>query len=140
MDIRNITLGKGKLFGPDDYVSFSAITIFILIFIFARKHAYDTNSFENLELVNIYNALKPAEVNQIFEDNKISPLEAKLMETEGNIRTFNINLDYKKYKTKQIFDNISTKTNKNIGFGVINDIPKVDIKQKFKSSIKNNNQ
>ena len=39
----------------------------------------------------------------------------------------------------KIFDNLVEKTNQNIGFGVINDIPKVDLKQKFKDSIKKQN-
>ena len=77
-------------------------------------------------MVNIYNALKPSEVNKIYEDNKISPLEAKIMDT----------VDYKLYKNKQIIDNIILKTSKNVGFGVINDMPKLDIKQRFKASIK----
>jgi len=83
LDLRNITLGKGRLFGPDDYTSFSILTLVIVLFLLIRRYDYKTNTFENLELVNIYNALKPAEINQIYEDNKVSPLEEKIMETGG---------------------------------------------------------
>jgi len=34
-------------------------------------------------------------------------------------------------------ENIADKTHKNIRFGVINDVPKLDVKQRFKDSIKN---
>jgi hypothetical protein len=75
LNLKSITVGKGKMFGPEDYFSFSLLTIFIIIVILDRARQYKTYSFENLENVNIYNALKPSEVVKIYEDNEISPAE-----------------------------------------------------------------
>ncbi len=79
MDLKSVTLGKGKIFGADDYLGFTLITLFLLGILFSRKKEYKTYTFENLENVNIYNALKPSEINKIYESNEISPIEQVIL-------------------------------------------------------------
>ena len=50
---------------------------------YSRKKEYKTYTFENLENVNIYNALKPSEINRIYEENERSPIEQVLMNSKG---------------------------------------------------------
>ena len=84
LKLKEITIGKGRLFGPDDYLGLTILTLFILIVIGTRMKQYETYTFENLQNVNIYNALKPSEVNKIYTDKEISPIEQTVMETKGN--------------------------------------------------------
>lgn len=71
------------MFGPEDYFSFTLVTLLLLFFILQRKKDYGTYTFENLENINIYNALKPSEVNKIYEDSQISPIEQEIIKTKG---------------------------------------------------------
>ncbi len=50
---------------------------------YSRKKEYKTYTFENLENVNIYNALKPSEINRIYEQNERSPMEQILINSRG---------------------------------------------------------
>jgi hypothetical protein len=83
LDLKSITLGKGKMFGPDDYMGFSMIIFFAIIIIIARKKDYESNDFQNLEYVNIYNALKPSEIVKIYEENQKAPIEEFIEQTPG---------------------------------------------------------
>jgi hypothetical protein len=85
LKLKDITVGKGRMFGPEDYFGFSAITFFIVFIIMTRKRQYETYTFENLENVNVYNALKPSEVNKIYQDNEITPLEQVLTSSTGKL-------------------------------------------------------
>lgn len=85
LNLKEITVGKGKMFGPDDYLGITILTLFILFVLSTRMKQYETYTFENLQNVNIYNALKPSEVNKIYNDNEISPLEQVVLETNGMI-------------------------------------------------------
>jgi len=85
LDLKSVTLGKGKIFGADDYLGFTLITLFLLGILFSRKKEYKTYTFENLENVNIYNALKPSEINKIYESNEISPIEQVILSSQGKI-------------------------------------------------------
>jgi hypothetical protein len=85
LKLKEVTLSKGRMFGPDDYVGFTLITFFILFILITRKRQYETFTFENLENVNVYNALKPSEVNKIYNDAEISPLEQTVIGTNGKI-------------------------------------------------------
>ncbi len=126
LNLKNITVGKGKIFGPEDYMSFTFLTILIIIFFLDRQRQYKTFSFENLENVNIYNALKPSEVVKIYEDNEISPTEQVMMNSKEHVL-------YKEMKAK---DEMKSKIKLISSHGRINDVPKLDIKQQFKDSIK----
>lgn len=83
MDLKSVTIGKGKIFGPDEYLGVTILTMFLLGLFFSRKKEYKTYTFENLENINIYNALKPSEINKIYEQNEISPIEQVIMNTKG---------------------------------------------------------
>jgi hypothetical protein len=85
LKLKEVTLSKGRLFGPDDYVGFTFLTFFLFVIFITRKRQYETFTFENLENVNIYNALKPSEVNKIYNDNEISPLEQTVISSSGKI-------------------------------------------------------
>ena len=85
MDLKSVTLGKGKIFGADDYLGFTLITMFLIGILFSRKKEYKTYTFENLENINIYNALKPSEINKIYESNEISPLEQVIINSKGKL-------------------------------------------------------
>jgi hypothetical protein len=130
LNLKSITVGKGKMFGPEDYFSFSLLTIFIIIVILDRARQYKTYSFENLENVNIYNALKPSEVVKIYEDNEISPAEQVIMNSKEHIQ----------YKEQKTYEDLKNRVNLSSGFGRINDVPKLDIKKQFKESIKKEGQ
>jgi len=80
-----VTLGKGKIFGADDYLGITLITMFLFAILFSRRKEYKTYTFENLENINIYNALKPSEINKIYDSHEISPLEQVIMNTKGNL-------------------------------------------------------
>ena len=84
LNLKEVTVGKGRLFGPDDYLGLTVVTLFILYIILTRKKQYHTYTFENLQNVNIYNALRPAEVNKIYSDKEISPLEQVVLQSNGN--------------------------------------------------------
>jgi len=58
--------------------------MFIIFLFFSRKKEYKTYTFENLENINIYNALKPSEINKIYESHEISPIEQVIINTKGN--------------------------------------------------------
>ncbi len=126
LNLKSVTLGKGKIFGPEDYLSFTFLTIVILVIFLGHNGEYKNYSFENLENVNIYNALKPSEVVKIYEENEISPSEQMMAKSEEHI----------KYKNEQLKEKINTSVKYSMSFGTVNDVPKVDIKQKFKESIK----
>lgn len=126
LKLSGITIAKGKIFGPEDYISFTILTILILFVFFSRKSQYKRYTFENLENVNIYNALKPSEINKIYEDNEISPAEMAMMNTR----------EHKEYKDKKLMEDIISKTQTSMVFGGINDVPKLDIRGKFKESLK----
>ena len=64
-------------------MGFTLLTVCIFLLLFSRKNEYKTYTFENLENVNIYNALKPSEINKIYEDNERSPMEQVLMNSKG---------------------------------------------------------
>ena len=81
---------------------------------------------ENLENVNIYNALKPSEINKIYEENEISPVELAVINSK----------EHKEYRDKKLMQDIISKTHGSLVFGAINDVPKVDIREKFKESLK----
>lgn len=83
MDLKSVTLGKGKIFGADDYLGFTLITMLLIGIIFSRKKEYKTYTFENLENINIYNALKPSEINKIYESHEISPIEQVIINSKG---------------------------------------------------------
>ncbi len=83
LNLKEVTVGKGKLFGPDDYLGLTVLTLFILYVVITRKKQYHTYTFENLQNVNIYNALRPAEINKIYSDKEISPLEQVVLQTNG---------------------------------------------------------
>jgi hypothetical protein len=85
LKLKEITIGKGRMFGPDDYMGITILTLFLLIIIGTRMKQYETYTFENLQNVNIYNALKPSEVNKIYADNEISPVEQVVMDSKGII-------------------------------------------------------
>jgi hypothetical protein len=90
LNMGNITLGKGKLFGPEDYFGFTLLTLFILMLFLSRKKEYHTFDLKNLENINIYNALRPSEVAKIYEDTEISPIEQTVLNTKGNIYIFKL--------------------------------------------------
>ena len=125
LNIKKISIGKGKMFGPEDYFSFSFLTLLIIFLFMDRKENYKTYSFENLENVNIYNALKPSEVVKIYEENEISPAEQMILNSE----------EHQKFKHKKLASEIANKVKFNAGIGRINDVPKVDIKKQFKESL-----
>jgi hypothetical protein len=83
LKLKEISLGKGRLFGADDYVGLLFVTILLLTIIGTRMKQYQTFSLENLQNVNIYNALKPSEVNKIYNDNQITPIEQSVIDTKG---------------------------------------------------------
>ena len=85
LKLKIITVGKGKMFGPEDYFSFTFLTVLIIVVILDRARKYKTYSFENLENVYIYNALKPSEVVKIYEDNEISPAEQVMINSKEHI-------------------------------------------------------
>ncbi len=114
------------MFGPEDYLSFTLLTLLLVFVFYSRSDQYKSYSFENLENVNIYNALKPSEVVKIYEENEVSPAEQAIINSE----------EHQNYKNQQLMEKIRTSTKYSIGFGTINDVPKVDIKQRFKESIK----
>ena len=88
LDLKSVTLGKGKIFGADDYLGITLLSMFLFGLLFSRKKEYRTYTFENLENINIYNALKPSEINKIYESHEISPLEQVIMNTKGNFIIF----------------------------------------------------
>jgi hypothetical protein len=126
LNLSGITLSKGKIFGPDDYLSFTMLTLLILFVFFSRKSQYKRYTFENLENVNIYNALKPSEINRIYEDNEISPAELAVLNSK----------EHKEFKDRKLMEDIVNKTQSSLVFGGINDVPKLGIKEKFKESLK----
>lgn len=66
-------------------MGFTLLTVFIFLLLFSRKKEYKTYTFENLENVNIYNALKPSEINKIYKENERSPIEQVLLNSKGII-------------------------------------------------------
>lgn len=82
-----------------------------------------------MENLNIYNALKPSEVTKIYEDAEISPTEASMINTK----------EHQDYKQKQTEKALLGKTVNNVYMGAINDIPKTDLKQRFKNNIQAGN-
>lgn len=126
LKLKNITVGKGKMFGPEDYFSFTFLTALIIVVILDRARQYKTYSFENLENVNIYNALKPSEVVKIYEDNEISPAEQVMMNSK----------EHMEYKQQKTYEELKNRVKLSAGFGRINDVPKLDIKKQFKESLK----
>jgi hypothetical protein len=88
LKLKDLTIGKGRLFGPDDYMGLTIVTLFLLIIIGTRMRQYETYTFENLQNVNIYNALRPSEVNKIYSDKEISPVEQTVMDSKGNYYLF----------------------------------------------------
>lgn len=126
LNLKGVTVARGKIFGPEDYISFSVLTFFILFIFITRKSQYKKYTFENLENVNIYNALKPSEINKIYEENEISPVELAVINSK----------EHKEYKDKKLMQDIISKTHGSLVFGGINDVPKVDIREKFKESLK----
>jgi len=83
LDLKSITIGKGKMFGPDDYMGFTLMLFFAILILGSRKSDYESNDFANLEYVNIYNALKPSEVVKIYEDTQKAPIEEIIQNTMG---------------------------------------------------------
>ena len=71
------------MFGPDDYMGFSLLLFFAIFLLISRKKDYESNDFKNLEYVNIYNALKPAEIVKIYEENQKAPIEELVEQTIG---------------------------------------------------------
>jgi hypothetical protein len=64
-------------------MGFTLLTVFLFMIFYSRKKEYKTYTFENLENVNIYNALKPSEINRIYEQNERSPMEQILINSRG---------------------------------------------------------
>lgn len=126
LDLKSVTVGKGKLFGPEDYIGFSFLTLLIAFFIISKFENYHTNSFENIQNINIYNSIKPSEVNKLYEENEISPVEQVVL----------LEKQHMAYQDKKLLDNILTKTQNSLAFGTINDVPKVDLKKKLKENLK----
>jgi len=128
-------------------MGFTLLTVFLFLIFYSRKREYKTFTFENLENVNIYNALKPSEINKIYEENERSPIEQIMMNSKGifnNIKLFNIFLiifykilEHQEYKDKKLHENVTKKFSIASNFGVINDVPKTDLKKRFNNSIKN---
>lgn len=128
LELNKVTVGKGKLFGPEDYFSVSFLAFFLITFFIMRKRNTETYTFENLENVNIYNALKPSEVVQLYEDNFISPQDQEVLNS----------VEHQVYKQKMLMNNVNKKMQSSLSFGLINDVPKVDLKKQFKESINKN--
>lgn len=126
LKLNKITISKGKILGPDDYFSFTVITILIVLFFLERKYWYKTYNLENLENVNIYNALKPSEVVKIYEENEISPSEQFMSNTQEHLN----------YEQRQNNENLKNEIISSTKFRKINDVPKIDIKKKFNESLK----
>lgn len=59
--------------------------MFLIALFISRKKEYKTYTFENLENVNIYNAMKPSEINKVYDSKEISPIEQVIMNTKGNV-------------------------------------------------------
>jgi hypothetical protein len=125
LNLKSITIAKGKIFGPDDYFSFTILSLLIFFVFITRKSQYKKYTFENLENVNIYNALKPSEINKIYEDNEISPAEMAILNSK----------EHKQYQDKRLRKDIISKTQTSLVFGGINDVPKLDIRGKFNESL-----
>jgi hypothetical protein len=83
LDLKSITIGKGKMLGPDDYMGFTMMLFFAILLLASRKKDYESNDFKNLEYVNIYNALKPSEIVKIYEDTQKAPIEEIIQSTMG---------------------------------------------------------
>ncbi len=126
LKIKDLSIGKGKPFGADDYFSFSILTLMIAMFIYHRWLGYRTYTFENLENVNVYNALKPSEVNKIYEENQISPAEMAIIQSK----------EHQVYKDSKLQEEILNRSTSSLAFGTINDVPRVDIRQRFNTSVK----
>ncbi len=126
LKLNQVTVGKGKMFGPEDYTSFTLITLFIIVFFLDRQRQYKTYNIENLENVNIYNALKPSEVVKIYEENEISPAEQMVLNSK----------EHQQYKEQKLIADIRNNVQMSASIGRINDVPKLDIKKKFKESLK----
>jgi len=92
--LKSVTLGKGKIFGADDYLGFTLVTLLLVGIIISRKKEYKTYTFENLENINIYNALKPSEINKIYESHEISPIEQVIINSKGKSKHKFINFIY----------------------------------------------
>jgi curved DNA-binding protein CbpA len=126
LGLKQMTLSKGKPFGPEDYMGFTILTFFILYVIYSRSWEYKTYTFENMQNINIYNALKPSEVVKIYEDNEISPQEQITLETK----------EHKKFSEEKVLQETIKKAYDKVLFGVVSDVPKADLKKQFNQSIK----
>jgi curved DNA-binding protein CbpA len=125
LNIKAVTAQKHRMFGPEDYMGFLIFTIIIGIFIISRINMYYTNSFDNLENVNIYNALKPSEVVKIYDEKEIPPVEQIIINTK----------DHQQYKEKENLKYSLEQAKTAYAVGAIKDVAKVDLKKKFNSSL-----
>lgn len=127
LKLSEITLGKGKLFGPEDYFSFLLFTIIIYSVIFSKRY-YESN-FEDLQKSNIYNSLKDYSEDKAdlkYKETQLTPQEKRITETN----------DYVIYKNKQIEAKaeLNSKYSQMIEGG-ISEVPKFDIKKAFNKEI-----
>lgn len=82
LNLQSVSAPKNKLLGPGEYFGFFALTAGILLVLFFRSKTYSKQALNDADYLNIYNALKPAELSKIYEDNQASPLETITKETK----------------------------------------------------------
>jgi len=128
-NIRADTIEKGKLLGPDSYPTFTVIVFLIYYFILAKSKKESENNFRGVSKTSIMNVFRndSAYKNKEYEKDVVTPLEETLSYYKNHI-------EYEQEKVQEL--NAILKKEK-IGFQKLNEMPAVDLKAKFNSSLNN---
>lgn len=136
LGIKNETIqGRGKFFGADEYMGITAISAFLILFFIGiiRDNTYANMKFENLRKDNINKVVSENSERKKraleVSDDEISFAEQQVMKSK----------EFKEYladNDKSISEKLDLDNDneyKNIKFN--SNIPKFDIKDKFKQSL-----
>lgn len=125
--ISQMTIGKGKLLGAEDYSTFLLITSIVLVFVFTALNSSQLD-FENLQKHNIYytlNDYSDLKEDITYKDNELTPYEKKISEM-GGYKNFVSTL-----KTIPVKDQNNVIQKFSYTDAKIRDIPKLNIKEEF---------
>ena len=124
LNLKQDIIGRGKLFGPDDYFSFSVFTWILVWIVFSQFMDRDNIEYKNQTRNNIYNVLEDGIKTTNTYENKVSPLEQSLANR----------LNLKQYEKDRI-NTINKKLYNEKDPIRIDYVSNIDIKEKFNKNL-----
>lgn len=126
LGLKDITLKSGKIFGPQDYVSFSLFSITLIILLLSAITSSGIQSYEDYQKSYLYAAIR----NDLLIKKKCISYDKELTTSEQNYLNTK---EFKQYINKSKLSN--SNSNKNINNEFIRKFKQVKVEDEFAENL-----